>query len=69
MELDLLLQRYWQQTPPTSPGEQSALAELLALDDEDLMRVIDNAGEGKEGGAGLSHLSQPARRLAATLAR
>ncbi|MGI9338848.1 MAG: succinate dehydrogenase assembly factor 2 [Gammaproteobacteria bacterium] len=61
LELDLLLHRYWQKTPPSSSAEKNALAELLALDDEDLMRAVG-------GGADSLHLSQPARQLAAMLA-
>lgn len=63
LELDLLLNRYWQQTPPSSVAERRALAELLALDDEDLMRVI-----GGKGGADGLRLSQSARQLALSVA-
>ena len=61
LELDLLLQKYWQTTPPSSADELNALGELLALDDEDLTRAIK--GEGGEGFC----LSQAAQTLAATL--
>ena len=59
LELDLLLQKYWQKTPSPCGDELNALAELLALDDEDLNRAIkEGDGDG---------LSQAAQTLAATL--
>ena len=63
LELDLLLQKYWRKTPSPCGDELNALAELLALDDEDLTRVIKD-GEGGGDGDGLS---QAARMLAKTL--
>ena len=61
LELDLLLQKYWRKTPSPCGDELDALAELLALDDEDLNRIIKD-GDGDDDG-----LSQAARMLAKTL--
>ena len=63
LELDLLLQKYWRTTPSPCDDELNALGELLALDDEDLNRVIKDGGGGGDGDG----LSQAARTLAATL--
>lgn len=40
LELDLLLDKFWQQSPTLSEEDMQGLAELLALEDEDLWQLI-----------------------------
>ena len=59
LELDLTLRKFWQNQKRHSPQVLCALAELLALDDNDLQHAIDEGG--------IAGLSPMARQLAASI--
>ena len=46
LELDLILQKFWQRNALLSEEELHALSELLALDDEGLWRAIRGGDDG-----------------------
>lgn len=61
LELDIVLDKFWQVAGALSSSELNALAELLALDDGDLWRTI--IAEERTGAAVRRRIVQQLHRL------